>query len=156
MENSTQYEIRENEGRQKLKALISSRNDSIKVNFTTNQYACFDASWTFKDANNEDVNVIAEIKVRSKDFDSFIIEKSKLERLQLEAKRMSKGGKKYLIYYINFCDNVAYFHNVTTLKYWFSGANISINRNTVRSLTDKATKAVYFLPSNKAQKIEID
>jgi hypothetical protein len=123
----------------------------VTVNFTDNKYAVYDAYWNYTDQHGNDVNVIAEIKVRDKVYSDYIIEKSKLERLQGEALRLQNlDGKKRLVYYVNFCNNIAYFFNVTATEKWFRSGNLVMNRNTVKSTTEKILKEIYYLPTKKS------
>lgn len=145
------YFNKEKVGREQLLRLISNQNKNVTVNFTDNKYAVYDAYWNYTDCNGNEVNVIAEIKVRDKVYSDYIIEKSKLERLQGEALQLEKkDGKKRLVYYVNFCNNIAYFFNVTATKEWFRSGNLVMNRNTVRSTTEKILKEIYYLPATKS------
>jgi hypothetical protein len=138
-------------GRERLLSLISNQNKNVTVNFTDDKFAVYDAYWSYTDHNGNDVNVIAEIKVRDVFYSDYIIEKSKLERLQSEALRLEKkDGKKRLVYYVNFCNNIAYFFNVTEKKKWFKAGGLVMNRNTVKSKTQKVLKEIYYLPAVNA------
>ena len=132
--------------------LISNENKNVTVNFTDDKYACYDAYWNYKDEYGNDVNIIAEIKVRDGFYSDYIIEKSKLYRLQNEAARLeSRDGKKRLVYYVNFCNDIAYFFNVTAKKSWFRSGKMVMNRNTVKSKTEKILKEIYYLPAMEAK-----
>jgi hypothetical protein len=145
------YFNKEKVGRERLLSLISNENKNVTVNFTDNKYAVYDAYWNYTDQHGNDVNVIAEIKVRDAFYSDYIIEKSKLERLQSEALRLQNlDGKKRLVYYVNFCNDIAYFFNVTETKKWFRSGNLVMNRNTVKSKTEKVLKEIYYLTATKA------
>jgi hypothetical protein len=143
-------------GRERLLSLISNENENVTVNFTDDKFAVYDAYWNYTDCKGNDINVIAEIKVRDKVYSDYIIEKSKIERLQSEAVRLENlDGKKRLIYYVNFCNDVAYFFNVTAKKSWFKNGTLIMNRNTVKSKTEKVLKTIYYLPISKAIRYNI-
>jgi hypothetical protein len=145
------YFNKEKIGREQLLRLISNQNKNVTVNFTDDKYAVYDAYWSYTDHHGNEVYIIAEIKVRDKVYSDYIIEKSKLERLQGEALRLEKkDGKKRLVYYVNFCNNIAYFFNVTEKRTWFKSGNLVMNRNTVKSTTEKILKEIYYLPTTKS------
>jgi hypothetical protein len=137
--NKFDFTTQEKVGRLALKELITAnKRQNININFTYNRFAVYDAYWTFTDPLGKLINCIAEIKVRSRNYDSYIIEKKKIIGLHKKRDELISQGKNVVIYYFNFTPKKTLLWNVTDF-------------DTTAAVTKKEFNS---LSKNRMQKVE--
>jgi hypothetical protein len=145
------FTIQEKVGRLALKELITAnKRQNININFTYNRFAVYDAYWTFTDHFGKLINCIAEIKVRHKVFDSYIIEKRKIIALHKKRDELISQGKNVVIYYFNFTPKQTLLWNVTDFDTTASATKKEFN-SLSKNRMQKVEKEVYNLSGQTAK-----
>jgi hypothetical protein len=137
-------------GRLALKELITAnKRQNININFTSNKFAVYDAYWTFINSGKL-TTCIAEIKVRSKNYDYYIIEKKKIIALHKKRDELISQGKNVVIYYFNFTPTRTLCWNVTNFDTTTSATKKEFNSLSKKRI-QKVEKEVYNLSGQTAK-----
>lgn len=130
---------REMMGRKALLNLQQENPDKLKwpLMFNPDPYGPYDAYYF-----TDDKLVWIEIKIRDKEYDTWLLEKSKLNNMINESVRL---GVKPVFLYLNFTPNATYIWNITNIKLEDFTDKIMANKSTSISRTNKILKDIIYL-----------
>ena len=150
MHNSAkQNEIR---GRKAFSELLYNYSPEVKVNFTEDRWCNYDAYWTALNDNGVKKHYIVEIKIRNKNYDSYILEHKKVVGMRKEAtKDLGVKLEDCVFLYVNFTPHWTYMWNITNVERTCDSTISRINKCTSKSRSNKVEKDVYFLPVTRAK-----
>jgi hypothetical protein len=125
------------------------------IHFTTDTYSAYDAFYFIIDdvTHNIKKRVYIELKIRSRIFDSYLLESKKMNSLLKIRKDMYFTEDEATILYINFCPNETIIYNIDKVKN-LPTEKLIANKCTVNSKTDKIEKTVIMLKPTDGKQIE--
>lgn len=132
-------------GRKALEEAFPNRN----FQYTTGEYDTYDA---FIDG---DFKIsLFEIKIRNASYDDYILESKKLNALIREAKKLYEQGYITVnIYYVNFTPSGTYVWDLSKAVKNLKKGSAFAGKTTAEA-SSKVNKSVYYLPVNRAYKID--
>ena len=133
--------------------ILSKSRPGFKFEFipsALNKAVCYDGLLHIKNAEGFIVKrIIIEAKVRTKDFQSYFLERQKYENL----KKMQKDHPEYLIWYVNFSPVQTYIYDLDKCDLG-SVTMIQMNSQTFKSTTNKVDKPVFDVNVSQASTIK--
>lgn len=138
MKFKNNFQKREYLGRQAVKELKQLHPDKFKYDLeeTGDTFSPYDMYYY-----TEDKKVLLEVKIRDKDFDTFILEVKKLEALQ---KIKSESNEEIVLLYLNFTPTKTIIWNITNIDS-SNSKTIIANKTTEISRNCKVEKEVIYL-----------
>lgn len=142
------FEKKEWLGRQALKELQKIYPEYFKwdIHFTEGKYDDYDAYYFIVDENqNIKKRVWVEIKIRDLEYDSYILEKKKLNQLikKRDSMFLTKDDVEFL--YLNYTPSKTIIWNITNIKDEKKADRKMMNKATSISRDEKSNKEIYYL-----------
>tara|TARA_R110000850_G_scaffold53256_5_gene127877 strand:- start:1651 stop:2133 length:483 start_codon:yes stop_codon:yes gene_type:complete len=153
MNYKTAYDIQEDLGRKAFSQLIKNTvKDVPEIKYEQDPYSIFDASFTYKNAQNITKYVFVEIKVRSRKFNEYILESKKFNAMHNIYKSKNIKKEDVSLLYVNFCPDGSFIWDMDEIESKYTLQDSIFNRNTTESRYNKTQKQVYYLKTSDAIK----
>lgn len=149
MKFTDEFEKREWLARQALKELQEIYPEYFKweIHFTEGKYDDYDAYYFILDIEKQNIKkrVWIELKIRDTEYDTYILEKKKLNQLikKRDSMFLTKDDVEFI--YINFTPTRTIIWNITNIKDEKQLERKVMNKATSISRDDKKNKEIYYL-----------